>query len=80
MTRVLSLLLGWVLDLLVGDPQRLPHPVVWFGRLISLGEHRLNKGTHRQLKGALLAVGLIVGVFVAAWLLRHQVLGLWQDA
>ena len=78
MTRVLSLLLGWVLDLLVGDPQRLPHPVVWFGRLISLGEHRLNKGTHRRLKGALLAVGLIVGVFVAAWLLRHQVLGLWQ--
>lgn len=43
MTNPIALLIGWVLDLLFGDPQRLPHPIVWFGKMISWGEHRLNK-------------------------------------
>ena len=76
MTNVLSLLVGWVLDLLVGDPQRLPHPVVWFGRLISLGEHRLNTGSHRLLKGAVMSVVLVTVVFALTLLLRH-LLGSW---
>ena len=63
---------GWGLDLLVGDPRRLPHPVVWFGRTIAFGEHRLNRGHRRRLKGALMALGLILGVFALAWLLRRQ--------
>ena len=70
MTETVSLLIGWVLDLLIGDPQRLPHPVVGFGKLISLGEHRLNRGRCRKLKGALTSVSLIVFVFAAAYLLR----------
>ncbi len=44
---------------------------MWFGRLISFGEHKLNRGSHRREKGALLAVCLIAGVFVAIWLFRH---------
>lgn len=32
---ILPLLLGWGLDLLLGDPQRLPHPIVGFGKMIS---------------------------------------------
>ena len=67
---ILPLLIGWVLDLLIGDPTWLPHPVVWFGKMISWGEHRLNQGHHRMLKGALLAVGLILLVFLVTWLLR----------
>ena len=70
---ILPLLLGWMLDLLFGDPARLPHPIVWFGKMISFGEHHLNHGTHRKLKGAFLAVGLILGVFAAAWLLRYGI-------
>jgi adenosylcobinamide-phosphate synthase len=35
--------------------------------MIAFGEKHLNRGTHRQLKGALLAVSLIVGVFALAW-------------
>lgn len=65
MTNVLSLLIGWVLDLLFGDPARLPHPIVWFGKAIAFFEHRLNKGRHRKLKGALTAVFLIALVFAA---------------
>ena len=70
MFNVQSLILGWLLDLVIGDPQRLPHPVVGFGRMIALAEHRLNKGALRQLKGALTAVSLIVFVFVFVALIR----------
>ena len=63
MTNCIALLIGWVLDLLFGDPQRLPHPIVWFGKTIAFCEHRLNKGSHRKLKGALVAIGLIAATF-----------------
>lgn len=61
---VLPLLLAWILDLCLGDPTRLPHPVVGFGNLISKSEHTLNKGTHRMLKGALLSLLLVIGTYV----------------
>ena len=76
MTNLIALLIGWVFDLLVGDPQRLPHPIVWFGKMISFGEHRLNQGKHRLCKGALMSVGLIVFVFAATWFLRYYLLHL----
>ena len=64
---ILPLLLGWFLDLLIGEPAWLPHPVVGYGKMISFGEHRLNKGTHRKLKGALMAIVLISMVFAVAY-------------
>lgn len=70
---LLALLAGWVLDILFGDPAWLPHPIVGFGKMISFGEHKLNKGTHRKLKGALLATVLIVLIFVATWFLRNGI-------
>ncbi len=66
----ISLLVGWMLDWLFGDPVRLPHPIVWFGRMISFGEKRLNGGQHRKLKGAVMAIFLILFVFAAAWGIR----------
>ena len=68
---ILPLLIGWILDLLLGDPRWMPHPVVWFGKMISLGEKRLNKGKHRKLKGALLSLFLISFVFAVTWALLH---------
>ena len=70
MFAILPLLLGWLLDLLFGDPQRLPHPIVWFGKMIASCEHQYNKGAHRKLKGALIAIGLILFVFALVWMLR----------
>ncbi len=72
MTSPIALLVGWLLDFLIGDPARLPHPIVGFGKVIAWGEHRLNKGHHRMLKGALMSITLIVLVFVLTWLLRYQ--------
>lgn len=60
---------GWCLDLLYGDPCGLPHPIVWFGKIISICERKLNQGTHRVAKGAIVAVGLIAGVFAITALL-----------
>lgn len=66
----LPLIIGWVLDLMVGDPAWLPHPVVWFGKAIAWCEHRFNKGSYRRLNGALCAVALIVVAFLLiVWLL-----------
>ena len=76
---LISLLVGWLLDLLLGDPRWLPHPIVGFGKTIAFGEHRLNKGNHRMLKGALMAVCLIALTFLITWFLRLQ-LGKMHDA
>ena len=70
---ILPLLLGWLLDFIFGDPARLPHPVVWFGKMISWGEHRLNKGRHRMAKGAVMAVFLIFLVFFFVWGLKRLI-------
>ena len=56
MIYILPLLIGWLLDLILGDPSWLPHPIVGFGKMIAFGEHRLNKGSHRKLKGALISL------------------------
>ena len=67
MIKALSLLIGWLLDLLLGDPAWLPHPVVGFGKMIAFGEKRLNRGKHRKLKGALMSIFLIVLIFTITW-------------
>lgn len=68
---IITLLIGWILDLLLGDPAWLPHPVVGFGKLISFFEHGLNRGVGRKVKGAMTAIFLIAFVFVIVWIIRH---------
>lgn len=65
--RVFPFVGGWIADRLLGDPAGWPHPVVWFGRWIAAGERRWNHGERRRLKGSCLAIGLIVGVFLATY-------------
>ena len=74
---VLPLLIGWLLDLALGDPAWLPHPVVGFGRMISWCEHRLNSENHRKWKGGVVAVSLIALVFFATLALVHYLSMLW---
>ena len=72
MSNVAPLLIGWLLDLVFGDPSKLPHPIVWFGKAIAFCEHRLNRENHRKLKGALTAIFLIAVTFSLTWFLRSQ--------
>ena len=67
----LVLLSGWLLDLLLGDPTWLPHPVVYMGKWISWGEKRLNKDSWQMAKGAIFAVGSILSVFFIAFFLFY---------
>ncbi len=64
---VAPLLIGWALDLIFGDPQRLPHLIVLFGRLVSVAEHAMNRGRHRVIRGALTAIILVGCAAVSAW-------------
>lgn len=63
----MKILISWLLDLLFGDPQRLPHPIVYMGKWISFGEHHLNKGNHRMFKGALLTLASMAMLFGITW-------------
>ena len=65
-TDLLPLMLAWVMDLWLGDPIQLPHPVVGFGKLIAKGERTWNKGKGRLWKGALMAIALVVGIYVVS--------------
>ena len=69
---VLSLLLGWLLDWLFGDPVRQPHPIVWFGKAIAWCEHRLNQGLYRKAKGGMTAVALIAATYAIGFLINSQ--------
>ena len=60
---IIPLLIGYLLDLAWGDPERLPHPVRVFGNLIYKGEQLLNKPIHRFFKGTLLALLLCLMTF-----------------
>jgi len=60
---LLPLLIGWVMDMLFGDPAKLPHPVVGFGKMIAFFEKRFNRGNRKAIKGGVVAVVLIVAVY-----------------
>ncbi len=59
----IPLLVALVLDWMLGDPVWMPHPIVAFGHMIAWGEHLLNKGAYRKLKGTLMTLMFVVMVF-----------------
>lgn len=61
---IIGLLIGFGLDQLFGDPEKLPHPIVGFGHLISFGEKHLNKGKFLFAKGAIMTFILVISVFL----------------
>jgi adenosylcobinamide-phosphate synthase len=61
---VLLILLSVMLDLIIGDPKWLPHPVILFGKIISTIEKAWNKGGRKKLKGIILAAFLPFSVFI----------------
>ena len=53
-----------LLDLIIGDPRWLPHPVVQMGKLISFLDQKWNHGEHRMKKGMVLTLTVILFVFL----------------
>lgn len=60
---ILPLIIGYILDLILGDPRNLPHPIIGFGNTIAYFEKSLNKGKYRLLKGCLMAFFLALIVY-----------------
>jgi len=56
------LIFALLIDIILGEPPRSIHPVVWMGNLINLLKGKLNKGKKRKLKGAILAL-LAISLF-----------------
>ena len=55
-----------IMDSLIGDPYRMPHPIRLFGNIISAVEKILNKGQLRKVKGAwawLILISLTAATF-----------------
>ena len=50
------LIIGYLLDLIFGDPRKLPHPIVAFGNIIGWCERHFNKGEHKKRNGCLVAI------------------------
>lgn len=74
---ILPLVVGYLLDLIFGDPRKLPHPIVAFGNIIGWCEHHFNKGAHRKSNGLLIAIllplaTLILGSSIAwiSWIIH----------
>ena len=72
-----ALVVGFLLDLLLGDPAWLPHPVRLFGWLISLFESRMNNNNRRRLKGVFMVIVLcilVIGslIFIDSLLIKYK--------
>ena len=56
------------LDLMLGDPSWMPHPVRFIGRVVALGEGRMRIGEPRAdlWRGALVSFGIVIATALAA--------------
>ena len=59
-TVIIPLLTGYLLDILLGDPRWLPHPIRFYGNSIAFGEKKLNTSPFAFVKGIALTIGLLV--------------------
>lgn len=63
-TLCIILIAAILLDLWMGDPRWIPHPVVQMGKLIIHLEKRWNRGKYRKGKGIALTVTVVLTVFL----------------
>lgn len=71
MNHLIVILIGFLLDLLIGDPHFFPHPVKVMGRMISGLTGKLNKGERRRAKGLFMMILLIISSGGTAFLILY---------
>ncbi len=63
-----ALVIAMILDAIFGEPKmiwdKVPHPAVLMGRVISAGDTALNSGSSRRIKGAALILGLVIAGYI----------------
>ncbi|MGB5989528.1 MAG: adenosylcobinamide-phosphate synthase CbiB [Marinifilaceae bacterium] len=75
---IIPLIAGYILDFILGDPRKLPHPIIAFGNSISFFEKHLNKGDHKVFKGAITAITLPTIVFFIFYALTQASINLGE--
>ncbi|MHB1150847.1 MAG: adenosylcobinamide-phosphate synthase CbiB [Eubacteriales bacterium] len=60
---LIALLIGFCIDLIIGDPHSIPHPVVFIGKLISVCEKALRKVFPKNPRGEFIA-GIFLVIIV----------------
>lgn len=73
---VLAALLGFLLDLVLGDPAWMPHPVVFMGKAISALEKLLRR-IFPKTSGGQLAAGVVLSAALPVGTLVVTLLALW---
>lgn len=71
---IIPLLIGYVLDLFLGDPRWLPHPIRLFGDCISFGEKKLNTAAFPFLRGMILAIILVSGTALFFYIISQALM------
>lgn len=71
-----AMVIGFGIDLILGDPHSIPHPVVWIGKLISGLEKVLRRMFPKTIRGEQVAGGLLWLIVVAVSMTIPAVL-LW---
>ena len=64
--NIAAMLVGFVLDLIIGDPERWTHPVIWIGKWISFAEKKLRKRGGNLRRSALVLTASTVLIAMAA--------------
>ena len=77
---IVPLGVGYMADLLLGDPRGWPHPVRLFGAAIALGDRVLNRGRARLMKGALLVLVLCGVVDAGSYFVLNALRVWWVPA
>ena len=88
--HLIALLGGILLDLIVGDPEHLPHPIRWIGRMIADYEERWNleeledkerfKRGRRMVCSVIVTAAVYCGSIVVIAYLIHPVSGMIVEA
>jgi len=65
------ILIAVLLDLLIGDPRNMPHPVIWIGKAIQKCETVVRRFAASpralQIGGSLMVLAVVVGTYLITW-------------
>jgi len=73
-----SIAAGFIIDLIVGDPHGIPHPVVGIGRLIAALEKLLRRLLPKTKAGEIAAIALLQDLNYKKSFLRTMLPTVWQ--
>ena len=79
--NAIAMLAGFVLDLLIGDPEGWPHPVIWIGKYISLADRKIRDraaGDSAKLRSGsvwMTASTVLIAMAVTAAVMRLAMFG-----